>query len=107
MALVMITTFHKSPKKLAIVISNNPIPIFCCGINWQGPSCKNLAMASDDDSIEIATFNWKIDGSAGDPVWELSSMTFECIRITNTNNWGKVSANASEKMKENEWDCVN
>ena len=36
----------------------------------------------------------------GDAVLLPSSIILEVIRHTNTNNWGKVSAKVSEKMKE-------
>ena len=49
---VIIPIFHESPKKLAIVIRDIPMPILFCGINWHGPSCKNFAMPKDDDSID-------------------------------------------------------
>ena len=49
-------TFHISPKKLAIEIRNIPMPILFRGINWHGPSCKNLAMPKDDDSKDRIIF---------------------------------------------------
>ena len=55
-ATVIPQTFHNSPTKLTIVIINIPIPILFCGINWHGPSCKNLAMPNDEDSCDSKSF---------------------------------------------------
>ena len=63
-------------------------------------------MPNEEDSADIKSFKMQKD-MIGDAVLLPSSIILEVIRHTNTNNWGKVSANASEKMKENKWDCVN
>ena len=68
------------------------MPILFCGINWHGPSCKNLAMPKDDASIDRQSFIRKIDMTV-DP----SSITIVFIRINNTKNWGKVSEKVSKK----------
>ena len=59
-AAVIEATFQLSPKKFVIVIRNIPMPILFCGINWHGPSCKNLAMPKDDASIDRPSFITKI-----------------------------------------------
>jgi hypothetical protein len=60
-AAVIEATFQLSPKKFVIVIRNIPMPILFCGINWHGPSCKNLAMPKDDASNDRRSFIMKID----------------------------------------------
>ena len=57
----IITTFDKSPKKFAHVISNITIPTLFFGINWHGPSCKNFAMPHDDESRDSKSFIRKKD----------------------------------------------
>ena len=64
------------------------MPILFCGINWHGPSCKNLAMPKDDDSIDSQSFIKKIID-----IWD--SIIVEAKRDSNTTNWGKVSTKVS------------
>ena len=88
--------FQISPIKLAIVISIITMPIFFCGINRHGPSCKNLAMPHELAKIERKSFKKKIDMNPVPLTWS-SLMVVESTRWYNTNVWGKVSRIVSEK----------